>query len=349
MSLSMTVFSKSKNLSLITSFLTLASCATQSQYDPTSNYDPSSKSSYNTGKSSSSNTQSASSGSADPSCEKYYNSHAQSPLFFLGYGTGYDVDAAKQAASVDLVSQIRTNITSTTTVSDSSQHGTDVSSRVESKVNEYVTGLKVIKRCKNRYHEAVVRLSKRDFTSGVGQVLATKLQKVQELEQTVSASPENARVLMQAKAFIDTEGTNMESDLQMCRTFKGCGGISLASLTSLRQSVHNNFSNLSFRFEPMGHEAVSAAQSLRSVLSQDGVVIASVEDEGPNAARARCEEFVYPKNESISYRIVEVRCEVRGFSNGEEAFVYKYVGKASHSDVQAAIAVARSKLKKKNL
>lgn len=243
---------------------------------------------------------------------------------FVGYGSGSSQTEADQNARVDLARNIRQKVTATSTV-DESKDDVTLQSTSKSIVSEILIGAKVLKRCPNgSTFSTVVTLEKAAFIASLTEKLSSIIKKANRLKNAIEKSKSDedlAQKIDEAKKFLTEYRESSETDLEVCKVYKGCVDIKIANvfhdLTELVSKegdkdqyvlvTNNDKVSTSFR-----EELITLVEEEDNIKIMDG----SVSDNAKSSKRkilANCKAKVGSKIPGTDDQVVEIRCTVEAY------------------------------------
>lgn len=257
---------------------------------------------------------------------------------FVGYGSGQTQFEADQNAQIDLARQIRQKVTATATVEENN-FNSNLSSNTKSVVQEILIGAKILKRCsgENKF-STVVTLDKDFFINSLAEKLTITFNKANSLKKSIeNAKAEEvlANAIETAKDFINNYQQSCESDLELCKIYKGCSNITFDnSFRDLINAVAKNAETDQYVLIIEDQALTNEFQEdLLRLLEEDNVKImnSKVAEKGNNTSRkilANCKFKAGLKIPGTEDKIAEIRCLADAYSGKQKKFQKIYSCKA---------------------
>lgn len=252
------------------------------------------------------------------------------PNTFVGFGAGTTQKSADDNAQIDMASRIRQKVSATSTVTENNT-SSNLESTSKSVVSESLIGAKVLRRCPNNgTFSTVVTLDQSLFISSLETKLASNVVKAQKLIDTLNAAKDDEIVAQNvdiAKKFIANYQANFDSDLQLCRTYKGCASIKndnvFSDLVDLvaKQGDKDQYLMITDNSEV----TASFRDELIDLVEKDGTKIMDgvVSDGAASVNRkiyAKCVAKVGSKIPGTTDRVVEAACTLESYIGKQKGF-----------------------------
>jgi len=267
---------------------------------------------------------------ADPCSSLADLTSKSNPNTFVGFGAGTTQKSADDNAQIDMASRIRQKVSATSTVTENNT-GSNLESTSKSVVSESLIGAKVLRRCPNNgTFSTVVTLDQSLFVSSLETKLSANVSKAQKLIDTLNTAKNTDTIAQNvdiAKKFIANYQANFDSDLELCRIYKGCSNI----------KNDNVFSDLSDIVAAQGDKdqylmvtdnsetTASFRDELIDLVEKDGtkVMDGAMSDDSSSVNRkilAKCKTKTGSKIPGTSDKVVEVTCTLEAYIGKQKSF-----------------------------
>ncbi|KAB8031830.1 LPP20 family lipoprotein [Fluviispira multicolorata] len=257
---------------------------------------------------------------------------------FVGFGAAATQKEADQNAQVDLARNIRQKVTASSTVN---ENNTDTSLNATSKsvVSEILVGAKVLKRCTNSdSFSAVVTLDKAMFISTLSEKLSTNLKKAVNFKKSIESSKSEditAKLIDDAKKFLSDYQESSESDLELCKIYKGCKDLKIdTAFHDLAEQVAKDGDKDQYILITANDDVANGLRGeLITLLEAEKLKImdGTVSDKSQDITRkviATCKVKAGTKIPGTEDRVIETRCIVEAYIGKQKKFRKVYSCKA---------------------
>ncbi|WP_186645766.1 LPP20 family lipoprotein [Fluviispira vulneris] len=262
---------------------------------------------------------------------------------FVGFGAAGTQKEADQNAQIDLARNIRQKVTSSSTVNETNTDAT-LNSTSKSVVSEVLIGAKVIKRCPHTdSFSSVVTLDRNMFVTSLTEKISTNLKKAVNLKKSLENSKSeevSAKLIDDAKKFLSDYQENSESDLELCKIYKGCKDLKIdTAFHDLAEIVAKDgdkdqyifFSSNDDITNGLREELISLIEA-DNIKVMDGNVIEKSNDLKPHDVKRKiignCKVKAGTKIPGSEDRVVETKCTVEAYIGKQKKFRKVYSCKA---------------------
>lgn len=277
---------------------------------------------------------------------------------FVGYGSASTQKEADQNAQIDLARNIRQKVTATSTVAETKNEVT-LQSTSKSIVSEILIGAKILKRCTNEnFFSTVVTLEKNHFLLSLSEKLLLNEKKASNLINSINNAKTDeilAQNIDTAKKFLTDYQDTFESDLELCKIYKGCSEIKIDSkLHDLAELVSKEGDKDQYILITNNDKVSSALrEDLITLLESDNIKIMdksvnSSKEEVKRKIISNCNVKVGSKIPGTDDRIVETRCSLEAYIGKQKKFRKTYSCKAtadSGTSLDEAVSSCSGRLK----